>query len=402
MDGWFDSGVTHYASLKKSGEKWPADLYLEGADQYRGWFQSSLLTAVGALGEGAPYKAVLTHGWVVDGEGKAMHKSLGNSVAPEEIIKVYGADILRLWVASSDYTVDVRASDNIFKQLSESYRKIRNTIRILLANLGDPAVDFDPAKHFVPVSEMKELDRWALARLNKLVAECTKAYETYEFHDIYHAVNNFCANDMSKLYVDIAKDRLYCEKLDDPARRSAQTAMYMIVHALTRLLAPVLSYTAEETWGFMAHLESDNTESVFLNDLPVYDTALEYDGEERYNAVFAARDDVMKALELARAAKVIGKSLEAKVVIYGDENSDVIKLFKSFDKALNELFIVSNTVISCEAAPEDAFKETETGIAVSVVPASGVKCDRCWAYTETPYTDSEGGNLCPRCKGVVC
>ncbi|MBR4852093.1 MAG: class I tRNA ligase family protein, partial [Clostridia bacterium] len=182
----------------------------------------------------------------------------------------------------------------------------------------------------------------------------------------------------------------------------AQTAMYMIVHALTRLLAPVLSYTAEETWGFMAHLESDNTESVFLNDLPVYDTALEYDGEERYNAVFTARDDVMKALELARAAKVIGKSLEAKVVIYGDENSDVIKLFESFDKELNELFIVSNTEISGEAAPETAFKETETGIAVNVTPASGVKCDRCWAYTETPYTDSEGGNLCPRCKGVVC
>ncbi len=402
LDGWFDSGSTHYASLKKDGAKWPADMYLEGADQYRGWFQSSLLTAVGALGQGAPYKNVLTHGWVVDGEGKAMHKSLGNSVAPEEIIKVYGADILRLWVASSDYTVDVRASDNIFKQLSESYRKIRNTIRILLANLGHPDTDFDPAVHSVSVEDMRPLDRWALARLNKLVAECTRAYDEYEFHDIYRLVNNFCANDMSKLYVDIAKDRLYCEKLDDPARRSAQTAMYMIVHALTRLLAPVLSYTAEETWGFIAHVEGDNTESVFLNDLPVYDTALEFDGEERYNAVFAARDDVMKALELARAAKVIGKSLEANVEIYGDENSDVMKLFASFGSELNELFIVSGTALCNGNAPEDAFKETESGISVRVVPASGVKCDRCWAYTETPYTDSEGGHLCPRCKGVVC
>ena len=402
LDGWFDSGSTHYASLMKSGEKWPADLYLEGADQYRGWFQSSLLTAVGALGNGAPYKAVLTHGWVVDGEGKAMHKSLGNSVAPEEIIKVYGADILRLWVASSDYTVDVRASDNIFKQLSESYRKIRNTVRILLANLGSPESDFDPARHSVAVSEMCPLDRWALARLNKLVAECIEAYETFEFHDIYRAVNNFCANDMSKLYVDIAKDRLYCEKLDDASRRSAQTAMYMIVHALTRLLAPVLSYTAEETWGYMAHVEGDNSESVFLNDIPVYSKELEYEDEERYNAIFAARDDVMKALELARAAKVIGKSLEANVEIYGAENSEVIGLLKSFGEQLNELFIVSGTKVICGEAPEDSFKETESGIAVRVVPATGVKCDRCWAYTETPYTDSEGGNLCPRCKSVVC
>ena len=401
LDGWFDSGSTHYAALRASGCRCPADLYLEGADQYRGWFQSSLLIAVGAVDGKAPYKSVLTHGWVVDGEGKAMHKSLGNSVAPEEIIKVYGADILRLWVASSDYRVDVRASDAIFRQLSESYRKIRNTLRILLANLGRPDSDFNPATDCVAVSDMLPLDRWALSRLNGLVRECNRAYSEYDFHDVYRAVNNFCANDMSKLYIDITKDRLYCESLSDPSRRSAQTAMYLIVSELTRLLAPVLSYTAEEVWGFMSHVPSDNTQSVFLNDMPAYDPSLEFDDEPKYNALFSARDDVMKALEIARADKIIGKSLEAQVVIYGSPKSDAIKLFNEFSGDLAELFIVSAASVSDLPAPEDAYVGADTGIAVAVSPASGNKCDRCWSFHTDTVGLPDGGHLCPRCNRVI-
>ncbi|MBO5914526.1 MAG: isoleucine--tRNA ligase, partial [Clostridia bacterium] len=247
LDCWFDSGSTHFASLMKdSPELWPADVYLEGADQYRGWFQSSLLTSVGALDKGAPFKQVLTHGWVVDGQGRAMHKSLGNGVDPADLIKDFGADIVRLWASSSDYHADVRCSKEIFKQLSESYRKLRNTLRILLANLGSPDTDFDPNRDMVAPEALTDIDKWAVSRLNKLVKRVREAYDNYQFHIIYHDIHNFCSIDMSKLYIDITKDRLYCESKNDPARRSTQTAMYIIVNALTKLLAPILSFTAEE------------------------------------------------------------------------------------------------------------------------------------------------------------
>ncbi len=408
LDGWFDSGSTHFAVLengelsKWSGMQWPADLYLEGADQYRGWFQSSLLTAVGAKGQGAPYRQVLTHGWVVDGEGKAMHKSLGNSIAPEEIIKKYGADILRLWVASSDYRVDVRVSDPIFKQLSETYRKIRNTARIIMANLGKVGEDFNPDTDMLPTSELYEIDKWALARLNRLLAEANEGYDEYEFHNIIHAISNFCTVDTSKLYIDITKDRLYVEKTDSKARRSAQTAMYIILSSLTRLIAPLLSYTAEEIWHSMKHISTDDTRSVFLSDMPKPSAEYSFDEiEARWNKLFDLRDDVMKALEVARADKLIGKSLDAKLTIYTTDK-DVTELLTSFGDELETVFIVSGCKLSAENVPDGAFTECiDSRIAgVLVEQADGVRCDRCWKYSTDTHADGDS-HLCARCKAVI-
>ena len=406
LDGWFDSGSTHFAVLENddlshwSGMQWPADLYLEGADQYRGWFQSSLLTAVGAKGQGAPYKQVLTHGWVVDGEGKAMHKSLGNSVYPEDVIKKYGADLLRLWVASSDYTVDVRCSDNLFKQFSETYRKFRNTARIILANLGKIGEDFNPDTDMLPLSELEAIDKWALARLNKLVKEANEAYENYDFHIVIHAISNFCTVDMSKLYIDITKDRLYVEAADSKTRRAAQTAMYTILSALTRLTAPLLSYTAEEIWHAMKHVSTDDTRSVFLNDMPKYDAALDFDGiTEGYDKLFDLRDDVMKALELARAEKLIGKSLDAKLTIWASD-AEAYNTLNAYASELEDIFIVSGVTLVNQAAPADAFTETVSGIGVKVETADGEKCDRCWKYSTDTAADGDSC-LCARCKAVV-
>ena len=397
LDGWFDSGSSHFCApdlYREVGQA--ADVYLEGADQYRGWFQSSLLTAVGAVGSGAPFKTVLTHGWVVDGEGKAMHKSLGNSVAPEEMIVKYGADLVRLWVASSDYRVDVRVSDNIFKQLSETYRKIRNTSRIILANLND----FNPDTDMVPVDELYEIDKWALSRLNSLAATIRKGYDTFEFHTVYHSVNNFCTNDLSKLYIDITKDRVYVEKSDSKARRSAQTAMYLIVSGMTRLIAPMLSFTAEEIWQAMPHSSTEVKESVFLNDMPDYCDELAFgDISERWNKLFTLRDDVMKALELARASKLIGKSLDAKVTIY-TSNEEHKATLEDFAGDLATVFIVSGARVSSDNSPEGAFVETESGIAVLVEKADGYKCDRCWSYSTEGVHDEEGF-ICERCRKIL-
>ena len=397
LDGWFDSGSSHFCApdlYRELGE--PADVYLEGADQYRGWFQSSLLTAVGAVGQGAPFKTVLTHGWVVDGEGKAMHKSLGNSIAPEEMIKKYGADLVRLWVASSDYRVDVRVSDNIFKQLSETYRKIRNTSRIILANLND----FNPDTDMVALDELYEIDKWALSRLNNLAKVIREGYDTFEFHTVYHSVNNFCTNDLSKLYIDITKDRVYVEKSDSKARRSAQTAMYLIISGMTKLIAPMLSFTAEEIWQAMPHKADDNTDSVFLNLMPEYSEEMNFgDISEHWNKLFALRDDVMKALELARASKLIGKSLDAKLTIY-TSNEEHKALLDSFADELATVFIVSQAYVSTENAPEGAFCETESGIAVLVDKADGYKCDRCWTYSTEGVHDEEGF-ICERCRKIL-
>ncbi|MGN1121470.1 MAG: class I tRNA ligase family protein, partial [Eubacteriales bacterium] len=400
LDGWFDSGSSHRVVIRDI--KWPVDLYLEGADQYRGWFQSSLLTAVGAMGGGAPYKQVLTHGWVVDGEGKAMHKSLGNSVYPEDVIKKYGADLLRLWVASSDYRVDVRVSDDIFKQLSEIYRKIRNTTRILLANLGDPAEDFNPDTDMLPFESLEPIDKWIVSRFNALADRVRKAYNTYEFHLIYHDMHNFCAIDLSKLYIDISKDRVYVQSKTSPARRSAQTAMYTILSGFTRLIAPILSFTAEEIWQFMPHTASDNAESVFLNDMPEYQSALAFpEITEKYDKLFALRDDVMKALEIARADKKIGKSQDAEVVIYAKRDSGEWKLFESLGDELADIFICSGVELSDAVPDADAFTETVSGIAVKVLTAEGVKCDRCWFIRKDTCEDGEGGHLCRRCTAIV-
>ena len=398
LDGWFDSGSSHFSVLEgKENETWPADLYLEGADQYRGWFQSSLLTAVAAKGEGAPFRTVLTHGWTVDGEGKAMHKSLGNTVSPDEIVKKYGAELVRLWVASSDYRVDVRVSDAIFKQLSETYRKIRNTARILLANLGD----FDPETGLLPAEELCEIDKWALTRVNELAQVARESYDKYEFHVLYHAVNNFCTTDLSKLYIDITKDRVYTEAADGKLRRAAQSTMWYILSALTRIIAPMISFTAEEIWQAMPHLASDNKKSVFLNPLPEVRPEWSFpELEAHWDRLFALRDDVMKALELARAEKLIGKSLDADLTIYATD-AEVCGLLDSFgEKALKTVFIVSDVNVKNEAAPAGAFTETQSGIGVLVEASQAERCDRCWLHDKNAVSDGDG-HLCPRCAAIV-
>ena len=396
LDGWFDSGSSHIAVLEQRPElHWPSDVYLEGGDQYRGWFQAALLTAVGAKGEGAPYKTVLTHGWVVDGEGRAMHKSLGNGVDPDDVVKKYGGDIARLWAASTDYHADVRCSDNIFRQQSETYRKIRNTARILLANLGD----FNPDTDMVAYEQLPAIDKWILARYNKLVGEVRDAFDGYEFHIAYHALNNFCTIDLSKLYVDITKDRVYTERADSQARRSAQTAMYIIISGMTHLMAPIISFTAEEIWQSMPHASSDKKESIFLNDMPAYDASLESDSTNSWDELFDLRDDVMKALELARAEKLIGKSLDAKVTVYTTDAA-AYALLSDFANDLATVYITSSAEVVNAAAPEGAVVGEDGRIAVVVAPADGCKCDRCWAYSEKGIR--EGDNfLCERCKNIL-
>ena len=399
LDGWFDSGSSHFAVLHDDPDlKWPADLYLEGADQYRGWFQSSLLTAVGAGKEQvAPYRTVLTHGWVVDGEGKAMHKSLGNSISPSDVIPKYGADLVRLWVASSDYRVDVRVSDPIFKQLSDAYRKIRNTVRILIADLSD----FNPDTDCVDFSALPEIDRWMISRMNDLTGTVLEAYENYEFHVIYHAVNNFCTTDLSKLYIDITKDRVYTEKADGTARRCAQTAMYFVLSGLVRLLAPILAFTAEEMWQAIPHRVGERRESVYLNQMPTFDQSLTYpDVRAKWDRLFEMRDDVMKALELARAEKMVGKSLDAKITLYTTDAA-MYDLLAGFGEELKTVFIVSGVELCRENAPAAAHTEGASGVGVLVSPADGCKCDRCWSYSQKGLHTEDGGFLCDRCRKIL-
>ena len=386
LDGWFDSGCTHFVNLEdREGMRWPADLYLEGADQFRGWFQSSLLTAVGAKGQGAPYRGVLTHGWVVDGEGKAMHKSLGNSVLAEDVVKKYGADILRAWVASSDYQVDVRVSDKILGQLGEIYRKIRNTARILLANLGD----FDPDKDMLPVSELEDIDKWIIAGANELAAHSIKNYDEYDFHGVFHDLANFCTVDLSKLYIDITKDRSYVEAPTSKTRRAVQTAMYTVLSMITRILAPLLTFTADEIWRAMPHVASEDARSVLLNDIPTYDESLTFpEIKAHWDHLFELRDDVMKELETARANKLIGKSLEAQLHIAA--SGEQYAVLDSFRDQLAAIFIVS--AVSLESG--------EGEMKVTVEPASGEKCDRCWMFTEDGET-TEDGHLWARCMETV-
>ncbi len=390
LDGWFDSGSSHFVVMEDyPGTNGTADMYLEGADQYRGWFQSSLLTSVGA-GEGAhaPYKTVLTHGWTVDGEGRAMHKSLGNSIAPEDVIKKYGGDLVRLWVASSDYRVDVRVSDNIFKQLSETYRKIRNTARILMANISD----FDPDRDAVPAEELYDIDKWALAKVNALAKVVRDAYDSYEFHIVYHSINNFCTIDMSKLYIDITKDRVYTEAAAGKARRSAQTAMYHVLHSLVLMAAPLIVFTGEEIWQAMPHSASDIKESVFCNRLPEYRSEWEFsEVAGRYEAILDIRDRVMEALEGARAAKLIGKSLDAKVTVKTADKDKLAHLRSFTEEELEDIFITSGVTVE-----EGGSDETE----VTVGNADGERCDRCWKYSTECVHDGEDV-LCPRCKNIV-
>ncbi|MDE5945824.1 MAG: isoleucine--tRNA ligase [Oscillospiraceae bacterium] len=390
MDVWFDSGVSHSAVMEQYDcLRAPADLYLEGADQYRGWFQSSLLTSVVYRGT-APYKAVCTHGWVVDGNGKTMHKSLGNGIAPNEITDVYGADILRLWVASSDYHSDIRVSQPILKQLSEAYKKIRNTARFILGNLGN-GKGFNPDTDSVSDDKLTELDKWALMKLDAVIDKVNEGYNNFDFHIAFHAIHNFCVTDMSNFYLDIIKDRLYCEKEDSEIRLSAQTTMYRILSAIARLSAPIISFTAEEIWSYMPHKSTDDAESIFLNQMPEK-SGIDFTDEfiSKWEFIYNTRESVNKVLEEKRNEKVIGKSLEAKIVIHCD--SETAKKYKSVSGHLADILIVSAVEVVADGTDNTEFE---------VMRAEGGKCERCWCYSVTVGSDEEHPTLCERCAGVI-
>ena len=394
MDVWFDSGSSHAAVLMEHpGLQWPADLYLEGADQYRGWFQSSLLTSVAWKGV-APYKAVCTHGWVVDAQGKTMHKSLGNGIAPEEVTDKFGADILRLWVASSDDHSDIRISNDILKQLSEVYRKIRNTARYILGNL----YDFNPDTDSVADDQLHELDRWALARMDEVAKECNEGYEEFDFHQVYHAIHNFCTIDLSNFYLDIIKDRLYVEKPDSVSRRAAQTAIYRILRDMTLVFAPILAFTCEEIWANLPKSSDHNPEACVFNEMPkgkAGDETAEF--MAKWERIRKIRDEVNKALENARNQKTIGKSLEAQVTLKAD--GELYAFLKENEAVLEPVFIVSKVVLEQGAAAQTT-AETE-GLEVTVSKAHGEKCERCWAYSDTVGKDEKHPTLCARCAAII-
>ncbi|MBE5822268.1 MAG: isoleucine--tRNA ligase [Clostridiales bacterium] len=386
MDVWFDSGTTHQGVLVERGLPYPADLYLEGNDQYRGWFQSSILTAVATNGV-SPYKEVLTHGFITDGEGRKMSKSLGNGISPQEIVDEYGADILRLWVLSSDFKADVGVSKDILKQTSEVYRKIRNTARYILGNTAD----FDP-NNMVDYNELLEIDKWALLRLNRLVKVCSESFEKYDFHVAYHEINNFCVSDMSNFYLDIIKDRLYTSKPDSIERRAAQTTMYNILNSLVKILAPIICFTAEEIWSYMKHVDGENVESVMLTNYPELND--EWDNkeiEEKWSKILELKEAVAKELEVARANKIIGHSLNAKVSLVASKKYDFVL---SILPLLKDVFIVSQVELR-----KDTEENNEIKINISI--ADGQKCERCWAYSETVGQNEKHPALCERCASTI-
>lgn len=394
MDVWFDSGSSHAAVCKTRPElAWPADMYLEGSDQHRGWFQSSLLTSV-ATEVKAPYRAVLTHGYVVDGEGRKMSKSVGNTVAPQEVIAQYGADIIRLWAASSDYKADIRISKEILKQLSEVYRKIRNTIRYILGNTNDFNYETDK----VEFKDMLELDRWALMHMQLLKKEVSAAYESYDFHVLYHAIHNFCSVEMSSYYLDILKDRLYAYKADSFERRSAQTAMYEIMLDLVVMIAPVLSFTMEEVWQFMKKPAS-MPESVFMMPWPeckeeYIDEAL----ESKWDNFIEIRSEITRVLEGARRAKTIGHSLDAKVELHA--TGEALAILRSVEGDLATLLIVSQAKL-VEGLAGGVEATGREDLKVTVQAAEGEKCERCWIYSDTVGKDAEHPTVCARCAAAL-
>lgn len=387
MDVWFDSGSSHLAVLAKRPElTWPADLYLEGSDQHRGWFNSSLNIAVACRGK-APYKAVLTHGFLVDEKGRKMSKSLGNTVDPLEIINKMGADVLRLWVSSADYRSDLAISNGILKQVSETYRKIRNTARFLLSNLND----FDPIKDSLPYAELREVDKWMLHRLQMLIQRVRAAYDAYEFHVVYHAIHHFCVVEMSNLYLDITKDTLYSELPEDARRRSVQTVMYQILDALLRLITPILAFTSEEIYRYMPKMPGAPA-SVQLLSMPEVNAAYVDEAlDAKWQKLAEYKEIVAGQLEVARKAKEIGHSLDARVTIAAQ--GEDLALLKEAEADLTSLFIVSQCAVEEGGSVE--------GISVKVEPARGQKCARCWSYSEGIGHEGEHEELCPRCAEVV-
>ena len=402
MDVWFDSGSTWNGVLRYPHEEswkdmsYPCDLYLEGSDQHRGWFHSSLLTSVAVNGH-APYKAVLTHGFTMDGEGRKMSKSVGNVVAPQDVINKYGADVMRLWISSVDYQGDVRLSDKIVKSMSDVYRKIRNTFRYLLGNLSD----FDPKTDSVAYADMEELDRWALLRMEQVKETVLKAYDDYEFHVMYHAVHNFCTVDLSAIYLDILKDRLYTEKADSKLRRSAQTAMYEILTTLVRLVAPVLCFTSEEVWQALPNKE-EREWSVHMSDMPkVNEAYLDKELDEKWKKRLAVRSVAMKALEEARQAKVIGHPLDAEVTVYAD--GEAYDIVKAMEKELADFLLVSQThiVSGTATAPGNAASNEEGTVKASVAVCTLAKCERCWKRSADVDADPKHPGVCARCAHVL-
>ncbi|MEW6079826.1 MAG: isoleucine--tRNA ligase [Thermodesulfobacteriota bacterium] len=396
LDVWFDSGVSHAAVLEmRDSLGWPADLYLEGSDQHRGWFHSSLLTAVGTRGA-SPYRAVLTHGFVVDGAGKKMSKSVGNVVAPDKVISKYGAEILRLWAAASDYREDIRISDNIINQLSEAYKKIRNTCRFLLGNLND----FSPAADAVPLERMTAVDRFMLFSLAQLIKTLREAYETCEFHVVYHRLYNFCTVDLSAFYLDIMKDQLYTASPTDPGRRSAQTVMFTIASSLARLMAPILPFTAEEVWRYLPR-EQESVDSIHLSSLPEADAAWE-DRElaEEWKLLLKIRGEVTRALETARAAKSIGHPLDAQVIISAE--GEPARVLTRYAGESRQLFIVSSVLLKSGDKTTGAYESREIeGLTIAVGQAPGTKCERCWVHDETVGADQTHPAICRRCRDAL-
>jgi isoleucyl-tRNA synthetase len=404
LDVWFDSGVSHEAVLRERGNlSWPADLYLEGSDQHRGWFQTSLISAV-ALEKEAPFKSVLTHGFVVDGEGRKMSKSIGNVIAPQEIIEKYGAEILRLWVASEDYREDVRISSEILGHLVDGYRRIRNTFRFLLGNL----CDFNLSKK-VRYEQMSEIDQWILHRLQELISQVIEDYESFELHRVYRAIHNFCTTELSAFYLDVLKDRLYTFGRNSLRRRSAQTVLYEIAVSLIKLTAPILAHTAEEAWQMMSEIKEP---SVFLTNLPRVEKKY-YDQElaEKWEKILLIRKSVVKALEIARKGKIIGSSLEAEVNLYSQEN-ELAALLHNYGRYWKEIFIVSEVKVFKEVpSPSSELGKDKSEVMVKgeempelymgVRRAPGKKCVRCWNWSPTVGEDREHSQLCARCVDVV-
>ncbi len=396
LDVWFDSGVSHAAVLEQRPYlRWPADLYLEGSDQHRGWFHSALLTAVGTRNR-APYEAVLTHGFVVDAEGRKMSKSTGNVISPSEVIEKYGAEILRLWVSASDYREDIRISDNILKQLTDAYRRIRNTSRFILGNL----YDYDPDKDGVPYASMPEIDRYALHKLQLLIEKGRQAYDAYEFHVIYHALYNYCTLDLSAFYLDILKDRLYTSPPRSIERKSAQSVLHMTLDAIARLMAPILPFTSDEIWQYMP-VRNGRESNIHLALLPEVNADFIDDAlADRWELLLEIRGEVTKALEAARAGKLIGHPLNAAVTI--SAQGDIYDRLQPFVADLRSLLIVSKATVVKDEELKDAFSSEDIkGLRIEVKPAPGDKCERCWVHDITVGSHHEQPTICQRCKDAL-
>jgi isoleucyl-tRNA synthetase len=390
LDVWFDSGSSNLSVLK--GAEWPADIYLEGPDQYRGWFHSSLLVATGVR-DASPYRGVVTHGWTLDEKGMPMSKHLGNVITPKEICEKWGADLLRLWVSSVEYQADVKMSERVMTQLSEAYRKIRNTFRFALSNLGD----FDPSRDALANDQLEEFDRWMLERTAELVKKCRDWYASYDFHRVYHAIHDFCVVDLSSFYFDVLKDRLYTKAPKSKTRRSAQTAVWKIASALVRLAAPILVFTTEEIWKFMPKTpgEPESVHTALFPNASELEAGMTAKQKEDWNQILLVRDEVLKALEAARNEKKISSNLEARVILHASYS--LADLLEKYAGILASLLIVSQVQLGGSMEPPIFTSIAIPGFQVSIVRALGKKCERCWNYSTQVGENTRYPTVCERC-----